>query len=152
MKKIFIGLITNIIFLILFTTQSFGATVDYVKQEIVRQSVSMGVEPAIMLSIAKTESGFRQEARGAGGPVGVFQLMPATAKRLGVNPYNLEDNIKGGILYYQSMYKTFGSMELAVAAYNLGPMAIKRNNNTVPPSARNFVSRIMKDYNYYKTH
>ena len=129
-----------------------GATVNDVKQQIVKQSVSMGVDPAIMLSIAKAESGFRQEARGAGGPVGVFQLMPATAKRMGVNPYNLEDNIKGGILYYKSMYKTFGSMELAVAAYNLGPEAVKRNNNSVPRSAQGFVSKIMTDYKYYKSH
>lgn len=148
MKKLGLLFLTSIIFCF----QVQGATVDSVKKEIVKQSISMGVDPAIMLSIAKTESGFRHEARGAGGPVGVFQLMPATAKRLGVNPYNLEDNIKGGILYYKSMYKTFGSMELAVAAYNLGPMAVKRNNNTVPPSARGFVSRIMADYRYYKSH
>jgi len=152
MRKILIALILNIVLLISFSVQVFGATIDSVKKEIVKQSVSMGVDSAIMLSIAKTESGFRQEARGAGGSIGVFQLSPSTARHLGVNPYNLEDNIKGGILYYKSMYKTFGSMELAVAAYNLGPVAIKRNNNTVPKSAQGFVSRIMADYRYYKTH
>jgi len=111
----------------------------------------MGVDPAVMLSIAKTESGFRQEARG-GGAIGVFQLMPATARKLGVNPYILEENIKGGIIYYKNMYKMFGSVELAVAAYNTGPQAIKYANYKVPARAQGFVSRIMSDYNYFKTH
>ena len=129
----------------------FGATVEEVKQAIRTQSTAMGVDPAIMLSIAKAESGFRQEARG-GGAIGVFQLMPATAKNLGVNPYILEENIKGGITYYKNLYKMFGSMELAVAAYNTGPMAVKYANYKVPARAQGFVSRIMADYRYFKTH
>ncbi len=132
--------------------QVFGATAEQVKQSIKTQSAAMGVDPAIMLSIAKAESGFRQEAIGGGGAVGVFQLMPATARRMGINPYNLEENIKGGIVYYQNMYKMFGSMELAVAAYNTGPDAIKYSNYKVPARAQGFVNRIMADYNYYKTH
>ena len=48
------------------------------------------------------------------------------------------------------MYDKFGSMELAVAAYNVGPEIIKRNNNTIPRYTQNFVSRIMTDYKYYK--
>lgn len=135
----------------MFCCASFGATVEEVKQAIKTQSVAMGVDPAIMLSIAKTESGFRQEARG-GGAIGVFQLMPATASRLGVNPYVLEENIRGGIIYYKNMYKMFGSMELAVAAYNTGPQAIKYANYKVPARAQGFVSRIMSDYNYFKSH
>lgn len=132
--------------------QVFGATAEQIKQAIRAQSIAMGVDPAIMLSIAKAESGFRQEAIGGGGAVGVFQLMPVTAKRMGINPYNLEENIKGGIIYYQNMYKMFGSMELAVAAYNAGPDAIKYANYKIPPRANGFVRRIMSDYNYYKTH
>ena len=110
----------------------------------------MGVEPAIVLSIAKTESGFNQNARSPHGHIGVFQLSPSAAKHLGVNPYSADDNIKGGITYYKNMYNRFGSMELAVAAYNLGPEAIRRNNNTVPRAAQPFVSRIMSDYRIYK--
>jgi len=144
------NVILGILFIFALFSNVQAATVDEVKKSIVTQSVSMGVDPAIMLSIAKAESGFRQEARGAGGHVGVFQLMPATAKRLGVDPYKLEDNIKGGILYYKSMYNTFGSMELAVAAYNMGAGAVKRNNNQVPHHAKHFVKRIMADYKYYK--
>ena len=128
---------------------SIAATVAEVKQNIINQSKTMGVDPAIMLSIAKTESGFNQNARGYGGHIGVFQLSAATAKRMGLNPYNLDDNIKGGIIYYKNMYNKFGSMELAVAAYNSGPEAIKRYK-IVPKQSKAFVNRIMKDYEYYK--
>ena len=129
----------------------FSASTESVKKAIVTKCNELGVEPEIMLSIAKTESGFRQEARGASGSIGVFQLMPGPAKTLGVNPYDLNDNIKGGILYYRSMYNILGSREQAVAAYNLGLRPVK-NCKCVPSAARPFVNRIMKDYQYYKTH
>lgn len=133
-----------------FNSVVFAVSAEDVKQNIIRQAKEMGVEPAIVLSIAKTESGFNQAARGAGGHIGVFQLSHATAKHMGLDPYSLDDNIKGGIAYYKDMYDRFGSMELAVAAYNSGPEAIKRNNNTVPKHSKNFVSRIMSDYRNYK--
>jgi len=136
--------------LLMSAVQVYGATQNEIKQAIISHSVAMGVEPAIMLSIAKTESGFRQEARG-GNAVGVFQLLPATARTMGYNAYNLDENIKAGITYYKNLYNMFGSMELAVAAYNMGPMAVKRANNKVPVSAQRFVSRIMTDYQYYRT-
>lgn len=129
-----------------------AADVNTVKAAIVKHSIEMGVDPAIALSIARTESGFSHNARSSHGAVGVFQLMPSTARRMGLNPYSLNDNIKGGIMYYKSMYKMFGSVELALAAYNAGPGNVKRYNNSVPPYAetKRFVSKIMKDYHYYK--
>ena len=136
---------------LLFSCSVFAADTEVVKQNIIKQAKDMGVEPAIVLSIAKTESGFNQGAKGAGGHIGVFQLSHATAKNMGLDPYNLDDNIKGGITYYKNLYKRFGSMELAVAAYNVGPEAIKRNNNTVPKHSQRFVSRIMSDYKVYKS-
>ncbi len=128
----------------------YANNTETVKQNIINQAKAMNVEPAIVLSIAKTESGFNQAARGAGGHIGVFQLSNATAKTMGINPYNLDENIKGGILYYKNMYDMFGSMELAVAAYNAGPVAIKRCNNTIPKHSQQFVTRIMSDYKSYK--
>ena len=128
----------------------FAGNAEAVKQNIIQQSKAMGVEPAIMLSIAKTESGFNQSAIGAGGHIGVFQLSGATAKNMGLNPHNLDENIKGGITYYKNMYAMFGSMELAIAAYNCGPEAIKRCNYTIPKHSQHFVSKIMSDYKYYK--
>lgn len=133
--------------------QANAAGVDTVKAAIVKHSVEMGVDPAITLSIAKVESGYRHEARSAHGAVGVFQLMPSTARRMGLNPYSLDDNIKGGVMYYKSMYKMFGSMQLAIAAYNAGPAIVKKYN-AVPPfkETKNFVSKIMTGYYYLKAH
>lgn len=130
-----------------------AANVNTVKAAIVKHSIEMGVDPAIALSIAKTESGFRHEARSSHGAVGVFQLMPSTARRMGLNPYSMDDNIKGGIMYYKSMYKMFGSMELALAAYNAGPGNVKKYR-AVPPfgETRRFVSKIMADYRHYKAY
>lgn len=133
------------------TAQVQAADTNTVKATIVKHAIEMGVDPAIALSIARTESGFRHEARSSHGAVGVFQLMPSTARRMGLNPYSLNDNIKGGIMYYKMMYKMFGSMELALAAYNAGPGNVKRYK-AVPPYAetRRFVSKIMTDYNRLK--
>lgn len=127
-------------------------SVSNVKESIVKHSLELGVDPALALSIAKSESGFRHEARSAGGAVGVFQLMPSTAKRLGVNPYYLSDNIKGGLMYYKKLYNMFGSTELALAAYNAGPGNVKKYNNKVPPigETKRFVSTIMTEYNRQK--
>lgn len=144
-------LITFALACILCNTPAQAADVNTVKATIVKHALEMGVDPAIALSIARTESGFRHEAKSSHGAVGVFQLMPSTAKRMGLNPYLLNDNIKGGIMYYKMMYKMFGSMELALAAYNAGPGNVKRYN-AVPPYAetRRFVNKIMADYRNYK--
>ena len=128
-----------------------AADVNTIKVKIAKHAIEMGVDPAIALSIARTESGFNHNARSNHGAVGVFQLMPSTARRMGLNPYSLNDNIKGGIMYYKSMYKMFGSVELALAAYNAGPGNVKRYKS-VPPYAetKRFVSKIMTDYNKLK--
>ena len=131
---------------------SNATDVKTVKATIVKHAIALGVDPALALSIAKTESGFRHNAKSCHGAVGVFQLMPSTARRMGLNTYSLNDNIKGGIMYYKNMYKMFGSTELALAAYNAGPGNVKRYNRQVPPFAetKRFVNKIMADYNYQK--
>lgn len=137
---------------VFFTMQAQATDVNTVKASIVKHSIEMGVDPAIALSIAKVESGYRHEVKSANGAVGVFQLMPSTAKRMGLNAYLLNDNIRGGIMYYKSMYNMFGSVELALAAYNAGPGNVKKFNNKVPPYAetKRFVASIMSNYNQIK--
>lgn len=120
-----------------------------IKAIIVKHSIELGVDPALGLSIAKAESKFRHNARSSYGAVGVFQLLPSTAKTMGINPYYLSDNIRGGLMYYKMMYKMFGSTELALAAYNAGPVAVKRQR-AVPSVSRGFVNSIMSDYRYYQ--
>ena len=141
----------TIVFLLCAPVKANQHSVSNVKESIVKRSIELGIDPALALSIAKSESGFRHEARSRNGAVGVFQLMPSTARRLGVNPYYLSDNIKGGLIYYQRLYKMFGSTELALAAYNAGPGVVKRYNK-VPPygETRHFVSKIMTEYNRQK--
>ncbi len=151
MKKL---LLTFTLLCAIFVNAPAQATdVNAVKAKIVKHAISMGVDPAIALSIARTESGFRHEARSSHGAVGVFQLMPSTARRMGLNPYSLNDNIKGGIMYYKKMYNMFGSVELALAAYNAGPGNVKKYNNSIPPYAetRNFVRKITADVKRQKT-
>lgn len=143
----------TVVFLLCPQVKANQHSVSNVKESIVKHSIELGIDPALALSIAKSESGFRHEARSTNGAVGVFQLMPSTARRLGVNPYYLSDNIKGGLIYYKRLYNMFGSTELALAAYNAGPGIVKRYNNKVPPigETKRFVSKIMNEYNHQRS-
>lgn len=125
---------------------------DVVKETIVKHSMEMGIDPALALSIAKKESGFKHELRSNHGAVGVFQLLPSTANKMGYNPYYLSDNIKAGLTYYKMMYKMFGSTELALAAYNAGPGNVKKYGGAIPPysETKRFVNIIMQDYKFLK--
>ena len=152
MKKLLL-LTFTLTCMLLSHVQCQAADVNSVKATIVKHAIEMGVDPAIALSIARAESGFRHEARSSHGAVGVFQLMPSTARRMGYNPYLLNDNIKAGITYYKKMYNMFGSVELALAAYNAGPGNVKKYN-AVPPygETRRFVNKIMTDVNRQKAY
>ena len=125
---------------------------NVIKESIVKHSIEMNVDPALALCIAKKESGFKHELKSPYGAVGVFQLLPSTANKLGFNPYYLNENIKAGLTYYKMMYKMFGSTELALAAYNAGPGNVKKFGNTIPPykETRRFVSVIMSEYDKLK--
>lgn len=124
---------------------------EEVQKAIVKTALKMGADPFVALSIAKLESNFNPNKKNPSGAVGLFQLMPDTARRLGVNPYTQDGNIKGGIMYYQMMYKKYGSMDLALAAYNAGPGNVARYNG-VPPfrETKAFISRIKQEYNTMK--
>lgn len=142
-----------VVFLLCPQVKANQQSVSNVKESIVKHSLELGIDPALALSIAKSESGFRHEAKSRNGAVGVFQLMPSTARRLGVNPYYLSDNIKGGLMYYKRLYNMFGSTELALAAYNAGPGTVKKYNKKVPPigQTKRFVSNIMAEYGRQKS-
>ena len=146
--------IATIALLTIACSQATAAQVseDMVKETIVKHSLEMNVDPALALSIAKKESGFRHELKSRHGAVGVFQLLPSTAKLMGYNPYYLSENIKAGLTYYKMMYKMFGSTELALAAYNAGPGNVRRCGGKIPPYAetKRFVNVIMQDYHNQK--
>lgn len=90
--------------------------------ELIRQKASRyGVDPDLALRVAWQESHYRQTARSKAGAIGVFQLMPATAAELGVNPFDLAENIDGGIRYLRDRIRQYGGdLYKALAAYNWG--------------------------------
>ena len=145
-------LITAVLGLFLANSVQAAISEDVVKETIIKHSIEMGVDPALALSIAQKESGFKHEIKSAHGAVGVFQLLPSTANRMGYNPYYLSENIKAGLTYYKMMYKMFGSTELALAAYNAGPGNVKKYGGAIPPYAetKRFVNIIMNDYKQRK--
>ncbi|MBE7707131.1 MAG: lytic transglycosylase domain-containing protein [Cyanobacteria bacterium SIG27] len=121
------------------------------KKLIVQTAQKLGVDPHIALSIAKIESNFNTTAKSSRGAIGLFQLTPNTAKKLGVNPYIVSENIEGGLKYYQMLYKKYGSMDLALAAYNAGPGNVAKYNG-IPPfgATKCFIKNVKKEYNDFK--
>lgn len=106
------------------------------------------VDPRLAAAVAQTESGGNQEAVSPAGAIGVMQLMPETAAGLGVNPYDKQQNIEGGVKYLRQMMDTFGGdVQKAVAAYNAGPQAV-RDYNGIPPyrETQNYVNKVLDIY------
>lgn len=117
--------------------------------DLLRQTVGTRVSPALALAVIWVESGGRKAAVSKAGAQGLMQLMPATAKRFGVNDAtNPSQNIKGGVAYLDSLLKTFDMDPiLALAAYNAGENAVIRHKG-VPPyrETREYVPRVMAAY------
>lgn len=107
-----------------------------------------GVEPKLATAIAIAESNFDQSEISDAGAIGVMQLMPDTARSLGVNPYDEDENIDGGVRFLKQMLDKFdGNVPLAVAAYNAGPGAVQRYGG-IPPygETQAYVKRVMNLY------
>ncbi|MDD9898155.1 MAG: lytic transglycosylase domain-containing protein [Candidatus Melainabacteria bacterium] len=128
--------------------KGFEQHIDQVSAE---ASTRHGIElpSSLVKSVIKQESGFNPAARSHAGAEGLMQLMPATAKGLGVyNPMNAYQNLKGGVTYLAQMIRRFdGNIQKALAAYNAGPEAVERHGD-IPPykETQNYVSSIMKDF------
>jgi soluble lytic murein transglycosylase-like protein len=106
-----------------------------IADQIVAEAQAQGVDPSLALEVAEAESGINQNAISPKGAIGVFQLMPATAAGLGVNPYDLDQNIAGGIAYLAQLLAQFGGNEqAALAAYNAGPGTVSNLINSQPGS------------------
>jgi soluble lytic murein transglycosylase-like protein len=105
----------------------------------------VAISPLLLEAIAWTESRFNTRAVSPRGAQGLMQLMPATAAELGVDPSQPEANTRGGARYLRRMLEEFdGNLELAIAAYNAGPAAVRRYNG-VPPfkETRAYVASVM---------
>lgn len=103
-----------------------------------------GVPAALLASVARTESGFDPGAVSPAGAVGLMQLMPSTARGLGVDPRDPAQAVDGAARLLAGHLRRFGSTPLAVAAYNAGPGAVERYDG-VPPyrETQQYVSRVL---------
>lgn len=116
--------------------------------------LKVGLNPTswriLLQSLVKQESRFNVTARSHVGAYGLTQLMPGTASDLGVDPYDPRQNLDGGARYLATQLNTFGSIELALAAYNAGPGNVKKYGG-VPPfkETQDYVRKIpgyMQEY------
>lgn len=102
------------------------------------------VPVALLTSVAKAESAFNPSAISSAGAVGLMQLMPATARGLGVDPRNPAQAIDGAARLLAGHLDKFGSTSLALAAYNAGPGAVQRYGG-VPPyrETQQYIQRVL---------
>lgn len=93
-----------------------------------------GVPEGLFLRLVEQESGWRAEAESPKGAYGLAQLMPETARQLGVDRRDPAANLDGGARYLRQMFERFRDWRLALAAYNAGPEAVERHGG-IPPYA-----------------
>lgn len=106
-----------------------------------------GIPENLFLRLVQQESAWKPKARSHKGAIGLAQLMPGTARQLGVNPHDPKQNLEGGARYLKRMYNKFGSWKLALAAYNAGPGAVQKHGG-IPPykETKNYVRKILGSY------
>lgn len=121
-------------------------------EEIVRKagaSQAAAIEfTELLLSVAKVESGLRQDAVSPKGAEGLMQLMPETATVLGVDPRKADQNALGGATYLRQLLERYGhNAVLALAAYNAGPSAVQKYGG-VPPylETQLYIQRVLREY------
>lgn len=126
---------------------------EQIRQMVADEARRQGIDPNFSMAIAEQESRFRQSALSAVGARGVMQLMPATAAKLGVNPYDLRDNIRGGVAYLKQIVGMYpGRLDLVAAGYNAGPHRQSLRNGNIPKIAetQNYVNMVSQYYNRNK--
>ncbi|WP_446897691.1 lytic transglycosylase domain-containing protein [Clostridium sp. LBM24168] len=131
-----------------------------IDEAVERASRKYGVDKNLIMSVIKQESNFNPNATSNAGAIGLMQLMPGTAKELGVSDaYNIQQNVDGGTEYLRELLNMYGnSKEMALAAYNAGFGTLRSRgvNDTsgisrLPYETRNYVQKVMGYYNNAKT-
>ncbi|HZI60362.1 MAG TPA: lytic transglycosylase domain-containing protein [Pyrinomonadaceae bacterium] len=123
---------------------------DRIDTLIKMNAARFGVDPYLVFCVIEQESRFKQFARSPKGAQGLMQLMPGTARRLGVRrPYDPAENIMGGTRYLKELMTMFGGrVDLVLASYNAGEGAVMKYGRNVPPyrETRDYVKKIGKRY------
>lgn len=126
-----------------------GTSKSQIMSMISKISQKHGVDEKLVKALIKQESGFNAKATSKVGAMGLMQLMPSTAKGLGVqDAYNPVQNVDGGVRYLKSMLNKYnGNIILALAAYNAGPGAVDKYSGVPPyPETQNYVKNILANY------
>lgn len=128
---------------------------QFTVQDVIRRCASYyRLEEALVRAVIKVESDFNPAAVSRKGALGMMQLIPQTAKLLKVNnPLDPEQNIRGGSLYLRMMLDQFkGDLDLALAAYNAGPTAVRRYGG-VPPfkETQRYLTKVKYYLDYYRS-
>ena len=104
-----------------------------------------GVDPRLLTALVWTESAFRVDAVSPAGAIGLGQLMPGTAAGMGVDPHDPIQNIEGAATYISQQLRSFGEIDLALAAYNAGPGRVVKSGGVPNIAETQAYVRIVSD-------
>ncbi|WP_246582840.1 lytic transglycosylase domain-containing protein [Clostridium mobile] len=128
---------------------------DNIEEIVEKASKKFSIDKDLIMAVIKQESDFNPTVTSTAGAMGLMQLMPDTAKYLGVSdPYDIEQNINGGTKYLRELLDVYGDRkELALAAYNAGPGTLQNRGvkeasqiERLPYETRDYVNKVMKYY------
>src|SRR6266404_4341538 len=131
------------------------SVVDLITAEAQRQ----GLEPSIAIEVARAESGLDPNTPdSSAGAIGLFQLEPPTAAQLGVNPRNVNENIRGGVTYLRQLLGMFGDLPTALAAYDWGMGRVRQALDQwganflahAPAETKSYVAKILGNLGQYR--
>ncbi|MDR2422864.1 MAG: lytic transglycosylase domain-containing protein [Deltaproteobacteria bacterium] len=134
-------------------TKKGAANRDKLDAIIKKVGEALGLDPSLIKAVVKTESNFNQKAVSKAGAKGLMQLMPKTAKEMGVDdPFNAFENIWGGARYLKKMLdRQGGNLNNALAAYNWGPGNLDRHGSSrLPGETRRYIEAVNRNYARFK--